>query len=52
MSTDLPPDLPSLLPSYRGSGVLLHVTSIPSAHGIGDLGPTAMAWMNLTSVTK
>jgi 4-alpha-glucanotransferase len=25
----------------RCSGVLLHVTSLPAAHGIGDLGPTA-----------
>ncbi len=25
----------------RGSGVLLHVTSLPSPHGIGDLGPSA-----------
>ncbi|MDO8283002.1 MAG: 4-alpha-glucanotransferase [Thermodesulfovibrionia bacterium] len=25
----------------RGSGILLHVTSLPSAYGIGDLGPAA-----------
>lgn len=25
----------------RGSGVLLHITSLPSAYGIGDLGPWA-----------
>jgi 4-alpha-glucanotransferase len=25
----------------RGSGVLLHITSLPSPHGIGDLGPSA-----------
>jgi 4-alpha-glucanotransferase len=25
----------------RGSGILLHITSLPSPHGIGDLGPTA-----------
>jgi 4-alpha-glucanotransferase len=25
----------------RCSGILLHVTSLPAAHGIGDLGPTA-----------
>lgn len=25
----------------RSSGVLLHVSSLPSAHGIGDLGPAA-----------
>jgi 4-alpha-glucanotransferase len=27
--------------SIRTSGILLHPTSLPSAHGIGDLGPTA-----------
>jgi len=25
----------------RGSGILLHLTSLPSPHGIGDLGPSA-----------
>jgi len=25
----------------RGSGILLHVTSLPSPYGIGDLGPEA-----------
>lgn len=25
----------------RGSGILLHITSLPSAYGIGDLGPAA-----------
>src|SRR5580704_2485345 len=25
----------------RSSGILLHVTSLPGAHGIGDLGPVA-----------
>jgi 4-alpha-glucanotransferase len=33
-------------PGYRASGVLLHVTSLPSPHGIGDLGPTALAWID------
>jgi hypothetical protein len=33
-------------PKYRGSGILLHVTSLPSRHGIGDLGPSARAWVN------
>src|SRR5262245_52275149 len=31
---------------YRASGVLLHVTSLPSRYGIGDLGPGAMAWID------
>ncbi len=33
-------------PAYRGSGVLLHVTSLPSRYGIGDLGPSARAWVD------
>ncbi|OPY75112.1 MAG: 4-alpha-glucanotransferase [Syntrophorhabdus sp. PtaU1.Bin050] len=28
----------------RGSGILLHITSLPSAYGIGDLGPEAWAF--------
>ena len=31
---------------YRASGVLLHVTSLPSRHGIGDLGPSARTWID------
>lgn len=31
---------------YRASGVLLHVTSLPSRYGIGDLGPSAVAWID------
>src|SRR5262245_42692595 len=31
---------------YRASGVLLHVTSLPSPYGIGDVGPTAVAWLD------
>ena len=27
--------------SQRSSGVLLHLTSLPGAHGCGDLGPAA-----------
>ncbi|HEU5195862.1 MAG TPA: 4-alpha-glucanotransferase, partial [Methylomirabilota bacterium] len=30
----------------RSAGVLLHVTSLPGRHGIGDLGPTAFAWID------
>jgi len=32
--------------NYRASGVLLHVTSLPSPYGIGDLGPVAISWIN------
>jgi len=30
----------------RSAGVLLHPTCLPSAHGIGDLGPTAHAYLD------
>ncbi|MBV8085269.1 MAG: 4-alpha-glucanotransferase [Chloroflexi bacterium] len=30
----------------RSSGVLLHITSLPSAHGIGDLGPEAYRFVD------
>ena len=33
-------------PDYRASGVLLHVTSLPSPYGIGDLGPSAFKWID------
>src|SRR6266849_4665641 len=33
-------------PGYRASGVLLHVTSLPSRYGIGDVGPDACAWID------
>src|SRR5579863_4528117 len=33
-------------PDHRASGVLLHVTSLPSRYGIGDVGPAARAWID------
>ncbi len=30
----------------RGSGLLLHVTSLPSRYGIGDVGPEALKWID------
>jgi len=33
-------------PGYRAAGVLLHVTSLPSPYGIGDVGPAALAWID------
>ena len=33
-------------PEYRASGLLLHVTSLPSKYGIGDVGPPALAWID------
>jgi 4-alpha-glucanotransferase len=31
---------------YRASGLLLHVTSLPSPYGIGDLGSPAFSWID------
>ena len=39
-------DLPPFPPDYRASGVLLHVTSLPSRFGIGDMGPGAFSWID------
>ena len=38
--------LPPFAPGYRGSGLLLHVTSLPSPYGIGDVGPAAVSWID------
>src|SRR5262245_40997816 len=40
------PNLSPFPPEYRASGVLLHVTSLPSPYGIGDVGPSALAWID------
>jgi 4-alpha-glucanotransferase len=37
---------PSSLSGHRTSGVLLHITSLPSRYGIGDMGPGAFAWVD------
>ena len=36
----------------RGSGILLHITSLPSAHGIGDLGPWSYEFADFLSEAK
>ena len=33
-------------PQYRASGLLLHITSLPSPYGIGDVGPAAFAMVD------
>jgi 4-alpha-glucanotransferase len=38
--------IPPFPTDYRASGLLLHVTSLPSPYGIGDLGPAAYAWID------
>ena len=40
------PNVPPFPPEYRASGILLHVTSLPSPYGIADLGPSAFLWIN------
>ena len=37
---------PPFVADYRGSGLLLHVTSLPSPYGIGDLGSAAYSWVD------
>jgi 4-alpha-glucanotransferase len=42
--------MPTLMappPLLRSSGLLLHVTSLPTPFGIGDLGPAAREWVDL-----
>jgi 4-alpha-glucanotransferase len=46
MSNDSVSKLPPFASSYRASGLLLHVTSLPSPYGIGDVGPVAIAWID------
>jgi len=38
--------VPPFHADYRASGILLHVTSLPSPYGIGDLGPSAFSWID------
>ena len=38
--------VPPFPAEYRSSGILLHVTSLPSPYGIGDLGPSAFSWVD------
>lgn len=38
--------VPPFPPGYRASGLLLHVTSLPSRYGIGDLGSSAFSWVD------
>jgi hypothetical protein len=41
-----PPNVPPFPPEYRASGLLLHVTSLPSPYGVGDLGSSAFSWID------
>jgi 4-alpha-glucanotransferase len=47
MSADNGPmNVPPFPHEYRASGLLLHVTSLPSPYGIGDLGAAAFSWVD------
>jgi 4-alpha-glucanotransferase len=37
---------PLFTAGYRASGILLHLTSLPSPYGIGEVGPAAVAWID------
>src|ERR1700692_3723049 len=41
-----PVNVPPFPLEYRASGLLLHVSSLPSPYGIGDLGPSAFSWVD------
>ena len=38
--------LPPFPSGYRASGLLLHVTSLSSPYGVGDVGPAALSWID------
>jgi len=38
--------LPTFGPNSRACGILMHVTSLPSPYGIGDVGPAAFSWID------
>jgi len=38
--------VPPFPQDYRASGLLLHVTSLPSRYGVGDVGPPAFEWID------
>src|ERR1041385_7470200 len=39
------------MPSERCSGILLHITSLPAIHGIGDLGGAAHKFIDFLAAT-
>ena len=39
-------NVPPFPTDYRAAGLLLHVTSLPSPYGIGDLGSPAFSWVD------
>jgi len=45
-SANSPVALIPFAPKYRSSGMLVHITSLPSPFGIGDVGPAAFAMVD------
>ena len=45
-------NMPPFPMEYRASGLLLHVTSLPSRYGIGDLGPAAFSWLDRLALAR
>jgi len=41
-----------MIDNARGAGVLMHITSLPSAYGIGDLGPAARHFADFLSRSR
>src|SRR5579863_2620006 len=41
-----PANVPPFPSEYRASGLLLHITSLPSPYGVGDLGSSAFSWID------
>ncbi len=41
-----------MIEGRRGSGILLHITSLPSPYGVGDLGPGAYRFADFLGQTK
>jgi 4-alpha-glucanotransferase len=39
-------EVPPFPLDFRASGLLLHVTSLPSPYGVGDLGSSAFSWID------
>lgn len=44
--SNAPTDVRPFPPAYRAAGLLLHITSLPSPYGIGDLGSSAFSWID------
>ncbi|MGV3656558.1 MAG: malto-oligosyltrehalose synthase [Chitinophagaceae bacterium] len=41
-----------MIDNARGAGLLMHITSLPSAYGIGDMGPGARAFTDFLSRSR